>query len=172
MLDEFIGHLQVLSKADSLIVRIWLAVMARRFALFVFAGLIAVFGLAMADIAGFFQLRESVGPVWAAAIVALADFIVAALIALYAGTARPGPELDLAMEVRGLAIKSLQADARNLEASAKAYTQQFRDARDRISGFVGNPLDTAATKLLLPAVIAIVKGLRARHAHNDHTDPA
>ncbi len=163
MFDQFISHLQVLSKANSLIARIWLAVMARRFALFVFAGLIAVFGLAMADVAGFFALQSVVSTVWAATIVALVDFAIAAVMALIALTAKPGPELDLALEVRGMAIKSLQADARDLEAGVKAYGQQLRDAKDRIAGIVSNPLDMAAQKLLLPAVIAIVKGLRARH---------
>lgn len=163
MFDQFISHLQVLSKADSLIARIWLAVMARRFALFAFAGLIAVFGLAMADVAGFFALQSVVSTVWAATIVALVDFAIAAVMAVIALTAKPGPELDLALEVRGMAIKSLQADARDLEAGVKAYGQQLRDAKDRIAGIVSNPLDMAAQKLLLPAVIAIVKGLRARH---------
>ncbi len=167
MFDGFIRHLQVLSKVDSLIARIWLAVMARRFALLALAGLIAVFGLGMADLAGFFQLQASLGSVWAAAVVALADFVVAALIAIYAASAKPGAEIELAMEVRSLAIKSLQEDAHELEASAKAFTQQFRDAKDTISGLVSNPLDAAAQKLLLPAIIAIVKGLRSRHGKAD-----
>ncbi len=168
MFDEFISHLQVLSKADSLIARVWLAVLARRFALFAFAGLIAVFGLAMADVAGFFALQSVVSQVWAATIVALADFAIAVVMALVALASKPGPELDLALEVRGMALKSLQADARDIEAGVKAYGQQLRDAKDRIAGFVSSPLDTAAQKLLLPAVIAIVKGLRARHGKADN----
>lgn len=167
MLDEFIRHLQVLSKVDSLIARIWLTVMARRLALFIFAGLIAVFGLGMADLAGFFQLQTLLGSVWAAAVVALADFIVAAIIALYAGHVKPGPEIELATEVRSLALKSLQDDARELEAQAKAFTQHIRDAREALSGFATSPLDMAAQKLLLPAVIAIVKGLRSRHGKTE-----
>lgn len=167
MFDDFIRHLQVLSKVDSLIARIWLSVMARRFALLTLAGLIAVFGLGMADLAGFYQLQVSLGSVWAAAIVALADFVVAALIAIYAGSAKPGPEIELAMEVRSLAIKSLQEDAHNLEASARGLTQQIRDAKDTIAGLVSNPLDAAAQKLLIPAVIAVVKGLRSRHGKTD-----
>lgn len=169
MFDDFIHHIQVLSKVDSLIARIWLAVMARRFALSALAGLIAVFGLGMADLAAFFQLQTSLGNVWAAAIVAAADFVIAALMALYAGRAKPGPELEVAMEVRSLAIKSLQEDAHELESGGQALVQQIRDAKTTLAGMVSNPLDVAAQKLLLPAVIAVVRGLRGRHSKSDQT---
>jgi len=167
MFDDFIHHIQVLSKVDSLIARIWLAAMARRFTLSALAGLIAVFGLGMADLAAFFQLQTSLGNVWAAAIVAAADFIIAALMAFYAGRAKPGPELEVAMEVRGLAIKSFQEDAHELEAGAQAFMQQARDAKNTLAGLVSNPLDAAAQKLLLPAVIAVVRGLRRRRGKGD-----
>jgi len=167
MMDEFVRHLQTLSKVDSLIARIWLNVMARRFALLVFAGLIAVFGLGMADLAGFYLLQASLGPIWAAAIVALADFAIAAGLALAARNVKPGAELDAAMDVRGMAIKALQENASELETSARALAEQLRDAKDTIAGIVSNPLDAAAQKLLLPAVIAIVKGVRSRRGKGD-----
>jgi len=170
MIDDFVRHLQVLSKADTLIARIWLTAMARRFALFAFAGLIAVFGLGMADLAAFYQLEAMVGAVWAAAIVALADFAVAAIIALLARFTRPGPEIDLALEVRGMAIKSLQEDARELEAAARGLAQQVRDAKDSLSGFVSHPLDAAAQKLIIPAIIALVRGLRGRHGKSEEAE--
>lgn len=167
MVEEFIGHLQTLAKVETLIARIWFGVLARRFALFALAGLIALFGLGMADLAGFYQLQAPLGNVWAAAVVALADFVVAAIIAAFARNARPGPEIELAIDVRKLAIESLQADVRELEAGASTITQQFRGAREMISGLVTNPLDAAALRLLIPLVLAIVRGLRARHDKSD-----
>lgn len=164
MIDDLVRHLQVLAKVESLIARTRLSLVARRFVLLALAGLIAVFGLGMADLAGFFQLQTTLGSVWAAAIVALADFLIAGAIALYAASAKPGPEMQLAMEVRTLAINSLQDDARELEAGAKALSQQIREVKDTISGFVSSPFDAAAQRLLLPAVIGIIKGLRARHS--------
>ncbi len=62
MIDNLIRDLQVLRKADFLIGRIWLNVMLRRFGLFAFAGLIAMFGLGMANVAGFYALHASVSP--------------------------------------------------------------------------------------------------------------
>ncbi len=167
MFDDFIRHVQVLSKVNSLIARMWLGIMARRLALLAFAGLIAAFGLAMGDVAGFFWLQAPLGSVWAAAIVAFADFVLAAVVALYAGTAKPGSEIELAMEVRSLALRSLREDADNLEAAVKTLAEQVRDAKDTISGLVTNPLDAAAQKLLVPAIIAMIKGLRARPSKGD-----
>ena len=70
-MDDLMRDLQVLWKADSLIGRIWLNVLARRLAHF--AALIAVFGLGMANVAGFMGLQAACGPVWSAAIVAVVD---------------------------------------------------------------------------------------------------
>ena len=75
MIDNLVRDLQVLRKADFLIARIWLDVLTRRFGLFAFAALIAVFALGMANVAGFYALQGSVGPVWAAAIVAAVDLV-------------------------------------------------------------------------------------------------
>ena len=90
MMDDLMRDLQVLWKADSLIGRIWLNVLARRLALSVFAALIAVFGLGMANVAGFYGLQPSYGFVWSAAIVAVVDFVLAALVLWLASRAQPG----------------------------------------------------------------------------------
>src|SRR5208283_5223151 len=125
MIDDLVRDLHLLQKADSLIGKIWLKVMARRFGLFIFAGLIAVFGLGMTNVAGFYALQVPVGPIWAAVIVAIADFVLATIVMLLARNSAPGPEIELALVVR-------------------------------------NPLDAATHKLLIPAAISIIKGLRSK----------
>jgi hypothetical protein len=98
MIDDFVHSLVVLQKAETLIGRLWLNVLARRLGLFVFAGLVAAFGLAMTNVAAFYALQPSQGPVWAAAIVAAADFVLAATVALASSNLKPGPEIDHALE--------------------------------------------------------------------------
>jgi hypothetical protein len=63
MIDHLLGDLQALRKADVLIGKIWLNVLVRRLGLFAFAGLIGVFGLGMANIAGYKALQQSIGAV-------------------------------------------------------------------------------------------------------------
>jgi hypothetical protein len=162
MIENIVRDLQVLGKADSLIGRIWLNVMARRFGLFALAGLVAVFGLGMANVAGFYGLQQSWGPVWAAAIVAVADLIIAVIIMLIGRSIRPGPEIELAFDVRKMAIEAIQADARDIKDTVDSLGQQIRQTKDTIAGFVHRPLDTAAEHLLVPAVLSIVRGLRSK----------
>ena len=162
MIDDLVRDLHLLQKADSLIGKIWLKVMARRFGLFIFAGLIAVFGLGMANVAGFYALQVSVGPIWAAVIVAIADFVLATIVMLLARNSAPGPEIELALDVRKMAIDAIQADARDLKVTIDALGQEIRDAKDAIAGFVHNPLDAATHKLLIPAAISIIRGLRSK----------
>jgi hypothetical protein len=165
MIDHFVRDLQVLRKADFLIARIWLNVLLRRSGLIAFAGLIAVFGLGMANVAGFYALLASVGAVWAAAIVSLIDLVIAGIVLLVASKSGPGPELDLAFEVRKMAIESVQADARDLKLTFDALGQEVRDVKANITQLVQNPLDVAAQKLLIPAALSILKGMRSKKEH-------
>ena len=86
--DEQRRDLQVLRKADLLIAKIWLNVLARLMALFSFASLVGVFGLGMANLAAYNALQPSIGVIWSASAVAVAD-LTAALID-ERGSAPPG----------------------------------------------------------------------------------
>jgi len=162
MIDDLIRDLHILHKADSLIGKIWLGVAARRLGLFIFAGLIAVFGLGMTDVAGFYALQPSMGPVWAAAIMALANFVLAAIIMLVSMKPKPGPEMEHAFEIRRRAVEAIRADVHGLKVTFDGYGQEIRGAKDSIAEFVNDPLDTAVQKLLIPAAISIISGLRSK----------
>jgi hypothetical protein len=162
MIDDLVRDLQVLWKADSVIARIWVHVVARRFGLFALAGLIATFGLGMGNVAGFYGLQPAWGPVWAAAIVAVADLVLAGIVLLLGRSARPGPEIELALDLRRMAVESVQADAQDLKLAAEALGQQVRQTRDSIAGLIHHPFDTATEKLLIPAALSLIRGLRSK----------
>lgn len=165
MMDHLFRDLQVLRKADFLIGKIWLNVLARRFGLFALAALIAVFGLGMANVAGFYALQATVGAVWAAAIVAAVDLAIAAIVLLVASQSGPGPELDLALEVRNMAMEAIQADTRDLKLTFDALGQDVKSVTANITQLVQNPLDAAAQKLLIPAALSLLRGLRSKKEH-------
>jgi hypothetical protein len=148
MIEGFVRDLQALRKADMVIGKIWLQVLLRRFGLALFAALIAVFALGMLNAAAFLGLQASVGPVQAALVVAAGDIVIAGLVLLLAMRTKPGPEIELAQQIRTMALDQLQADAGALRAG--------------VAQLVHNPLDTAAEKLLVPAVLSLLRGLRTR----------
>ena len=162
MMDDFIRDLHHLQKADSLIGKIWLKLFARQFGLFAFAGLIAALGFTMTNIAGFFRLQALLGPVWAAVVVAIGDFILAAVVVQAARNSEPGPEMALALDTRKMAIEAIQADARDIKITIDTFSQDIRDTKDAIAGFVQNPLDAAVQNLLIPAATSIIKGLGSK----------
>lgn len=166
MIDHLLRDLQVLRKADMLIGKIWLNVLARRLGLFVFAALIGVFGLGMANVAGYNALQSSIGTVWAASVVALVDFAIAVIVLFLAMRSRPGPEIDLALEVRKTALESIQEDARDLKLTIDAMGQEIRNVKHSVTALVHNPLDVAAEKLLVPAALSVLRGLRSKKEHS------
>ena len=165
MIDHLLRDLQVLRKADILIGKIWLNVLARRLGLFAFAGLIGLFGLGMANVAGYNALQSSIGIVWAATVVAIADFAIAAIMLLLASNSRPGPEIDVALEVRKTALESINEDARDLKLTLEAMGQEIRSVKQNVTALVHNPLDVATEKLLVPALLSIVRGMRGKKEH-------
>jgi Lhr-like helicase len=56
----------------------------------------------------------------------------------------------------------LQADARELKLTSDALGHQVRNVKANITQLVHNPLDVAAQKLLIPAALSIIRGLRAK----------
>jgi hypothetical protein len=165
MIDHLLRDLQVLRKADILIGKIWLNVLARRLGLFAFAGLIGVFGLGMANVAAYYALQNSLGVIWAATLVAIADFAIALIVLLVGSRTRPGPEIDVAFEVRRTALESIQEDARDLKLAIDTLGQEIKNVKQNITAVVQNPLDIAAEKLLVPAALSLLRGLRSKKEH-------
>jgi hypothetical protein len=123
----------------------------RRAVLYALAGLIAVFGLGMLNIAAFFAFQSSWGPVWAAVAAAFGDFIVAAIVAAIALMAKPGPHLKAALEMRQSALDGIDAEIATLQHPF-AW----------LSGTARNSIDAALPAILLPLVTAILRGLRRK----------
>ena len=162
MIDSLIRDFQVLWKADTLIGKVWADVLVRRIGLIALAGLVGVFGLGMANVAGLYALQPAMGPVWGAAIIAVIDFALGLVVLLVARQLGAPRELELALDVRNMAIEAIRTDAQELKLAIDAVGQEMRAAKETLAGFVHNPLDAAAQKLLIPAAISLIRGLRAR----------
>ena len=135
-MQRLIRQIRVLTRVQSGIAEARLRLFARRSILLLLAGLIAVFGLCMLNVAAFFWLRSLWGPVWAAAAMAGSDFVIAIAIGVIAVTAKSSAELRAAVELRQAAIDGIE--------------EEFSGLRDQIS----LPL------VLIPLITAIIRGMR------------
>jgi hypothetical protein len=64
-----------------------------------------------------------------------------------------------------MAVESIQADARDVKLALDAVGQELKNFKANISQVVQNPLDVAAQKLLIPAALSMLKGLRSKKEH-------
>jgi hypothetical protein len=110
-MERLSRSLRALARAETLIARIWLTVAAKRGGLVALAVLVAALGFGMLNVAGYFALAPVIGPVWAAVVVALADFVLAAILLAIVSSMRPGRDLDLALELRDNAIEEIASVA-------------------------------------------------------------
>jgi hypothetical protein len=108
----------------------------RRSVLLAMAGLIALFGLGMLNVAAFLALELRWGAVWAAAAMALGDFVIAIAVAGIALASKSSSELKAAVALRQAAMDGIESE------------------------FVAMRNHIALPVLLVPLITAIVRGLR------------
>ena len=155
MLDQLARHLRVLWRADSIIADIHLRALATRSRLVSLAGLIAVFGLVMLNVAGYLALGQVWGQTWAAVAMGLLDFSVSGLLLLATARAKPGRELELAHEVRKMALSRLEDDLSQVQA-------ELVGLRSSLTRLVKHPLDAALPALIGPLTGVVLQALKKR----------
>jgi hypothetical protein len=158
MVERLVKHARVLWRAESILTEIRLRRMMTRTGLLAAAALIAAFGLAMLNVAGFFWLEPGWGPAGAACWVGGADFVIALVLLLVALRAPAGREMELALEVRQAALDGLEDDARLLQAELLSLKDETLRMRDSLLGLVKHPLEAALTGLVVPLAGALLKG--------------
>lgn len=159
-MDHLISNLRVLWRAEQIVAELQLRRMVARTGLVAFAALIAVFGLAMLNLAAYLALDPRVGPVVAALMVGFGDLLLAAIALLVAGRSTAGRDLDVAMEVREVAFDAVQADVRSLAGEVTAVRRDLLGLGRSVGGFIRNPLDGALPGLLLPLATFLLRQLR------------
>ena len=142
--------LRILWRAERIIVETQLRLAARRTALAAAALLIGILGLGMLNFAAYVALAPLWGLAWAAFAVAVADLVVAGLVLLIAGAARPGPEHAAAVELRDMSIQELDTELAPLKNRLSALTRASR----------GPSLEATLPTLLVPLVAAVLRAVK------------
>lgn len=119
------------------------------------AGLVAIFGLVMISLAVFFALV----PYWGQSLAALAvggiDIVLAMVLVAYAGSLKPGAEIEMVKEVRDMALSDIEEEIALAEAEVVVMI-------DEIRRFIRNPLDTLLPGMIGPLLGAVTRGLGSK----------
>jgi len=148
--ENVVKHLRALWRTDRIIAEIRMRQLLVGFGLRAFAALIAAFGLLMLELSAYFALVQIWSAIVAAAMLGVANFVIAGVLFVVGGKPPAGRELELATEIHGSAVEALQNEARALQS-------QF-------TGMVHHPLNSALPLVLVPLVTIILKSLKKSRA--------
>lgn len=160
MMDSIVRNLRVLWRAESIIADIRFRQVMMRSSLRGAAALLGLFAYAMGNLAVFFALDQAWGPIWAASAVALGNLLVALLLLVIAERAKPGREMELALEVRNSALQALEADAGVIQVQLMELRDEVRGMKQAVTGFVRHPINSALPAMLVPLAGAVIKNLK------------
>ena len=166
-MDTIIRNLRVLWRAESIIADIRFRQLITRLGLRGIAALLGLFGFLMGNLAVFFALEQAWGPIWAAAAIGGANLLLAIILLVIAERTNSGREMDLALEVRNLALQELEADAQSLQLQLTDLRDEVRGVRNAIGNFVRHPLDAVLPQVLVPLAGAVIKGLRKSESSSE-----
>lgn len=144
--ENVVKNLRALWRTDRIIADLRMRHLLVGLGLRAFAALIAAFGLLMLELSAYFGLVQTWSAIFAAAILGVVNFVIAAILFMVAAKPPAGRELELATEIHGSAVDALQNEARAMQA-------QF-------SSIVHHPLNSALPLLLVPLITIIVKNLK------------
>jgi len=145
-LENLARHLGVMLRADAIIADIQLRSRSSKLACQAAAFLIALFGLVMLGLAGFYALSVIWGPAWAAAAIGAGFLVIAAILMIVAGASRPTHELKLALDVHNAALEGMTLEARRLG-------EQFTSA----GALLRHPFESSLPSLVVPLASVILK---------------
>ena len=120
----------------------------RKLVLSVLAVAVSLLGPVFVNMALFNYLESAWGPVWTPFALGLVNFALAIPVLLIAASAKPGPELAMAEDLRKAAAAALEADF-----------QAGQGLSGTLSGFAG---ESNAARLLIPTIDLITGALRRK----------
>ncbi len=143
-LQSLARNARLYARAEGLVAEIRLRLLVRKLVLSVLAVAVALLGLVFVNIALFNYLVSAWGPVWTPLALGLVNFALAVPVLLIAASAKPGPELAMAEDLR--------------KAAAAALEEDFHSGQG-LGGFAG---ESNAARLLIPTIGLIIGALRRK----------
>ncbi|MGI9356606.1 MAG: phage holin family protein [Rhizobiaceae bacterium] len=146
-------NISIALRAERLIAQRKMETLRTKTGLMAAAGLVSGIGLIMLNVAGFFALEARMSPQMAALFVALANFVLAILLGIYAGRVSSEPDLRGATEVRDMALE-------DIEAEVEETVHQVKEVVSDVRQVVRNPLGSSLPGIIVPLASSLIKSAR------------
>lgn len=142
-------NLTTIYRTERLITRRRLAVVQQQTVMMALAGIAALAGLVLLNIALFFALQTWMSSAWSAAILSLGNLVLAGLLVMAAKHTNVEDEIAPAVEVRDMAIADIEDELEDMATEAREVVQAVKNIGS-------NPLSSLPA-LLVPLLTAILK---------------
>jgi hypothetical protein len=152
-MNRIYRNLSIALRAERLIAQRKMKVVRTQAGLMAAAGIVAGIGLIMLNVAAYFALTTKVSPQLAALIVALANFVIAIVLGVYASRINADSDVRVATEVRDMAIEDIETEVDDATHAVKEVVEDVRQ-------LVKNPLGSALPSVVGPLASALLKSGR------------
>ena len=142
-------NLAIVYKTERLIARRRFAVVQQQTVLMALAGVVAMIGLVLVNVALYFLLGTRMSSAAAAGILAVANLGLAALLVTVATRMNVDREIEPAVEVRDMAFAELEAEVDDA-------TQEVREIVNSVKNLHRDPFGSLST-LLVPLITMLLK---------------
>ena len=152
--ESLFRSLRVLWRTDAIIAQMQLQNILTALGLRAFAALVALFGLLMLELAGYFTLVQTWSAAAAALVLGGVNFAVALLILVISSRRTVGRDMALAQELHKSAMNALQSDVTAFQAHFMSKTGLMQS------------LDASMAELIVPAAGILIKAFKASRKPN------
>lgn len=160
-MNDFFQMLQIFSRTEMAILRITIQTVSRQIILFAVGIVLILLAVAMLNVGMYMSLSEKFGGGAAAFVVALFNGVLAVIIMISANRTKPGPEADMAKEIRSLAINEINKDVDKIKQNFNEVKTDVQRIRSGFGGLLGGG-DKSSIGLLsfAPLIEILINSLR------------
>ena len=143
-------NISIVLRAEQSIARRRMAVLRNQSGLMVFAGLVAVVGIIMLNVAAFYELSTTMSPQKSALIIALVNLVLAVVLVVIASRMSAAKDIQPMEELRDLAIS-------DLEIEIQSATDELSDIGKSVRRMAHDPLGSLLPSVIVPLLAGLIR---------------
>jgi len=161
-MNSLTRNLNILWRSERLLAEAEWRRSSRQITILVLAGVFGLLALIMLNVAGFYWLATTYGTAQAALAVAVADIVIAAILAVSAQSLKTAPETDMIREFRNSALAEIETEAEAFQTHLVQIRDDVKTIGATVSQVAADPIGSLSPALLIPAINAFTTVVRSK----------